>query len=111
MLSVQDWVVLQGALARQCVEAGRLKDACAVVKCFGLQAGFPTLERNYREHTLQRLMDKRLWAAATGIAGADAALQVWNWRRHGLYMPSRCGLTAAPLHLVSVLPDSVHGTF
>ena len=88
--------VLQDSLARQCVEAGRLKDACAVVKCFGLQAGFPTLERDYQEHTLQRLMDKRLWAAATNIAGADAALQVRCC--HGWCTQLRRCLAASPLH-------------
>lgn len=67
---------LQVSLARQCKEGGRLKDACSVVKLFGLETEFPGLERQYQEHVVRRLLEKQLWPAAARMAGTDSAMQV-----------------------------------
>jgi hypothetical protein len=64
------------SLVRQCLEGGRLKEACQVVKHFQLQHEFPAVERQYQAHVVQRLLDKQLWPAAAHKAAGDPALQV-----------------------------------
>lgn len=68
--------VVQIAFVEACIALERLKPAARAVRQLGLAAEFPNVEAMYRQRSLTRLMNKRLWSVAQSYAGNDAALQV-----------------------------------
>ncbi|KAI8465202.1 MAG: ribonuclease H-like domain-containing protein [Monoraphidium minutum] len=65
----------QVEFVQACLELGRLKPAAKAVRALGLQKEFPDVEALYREHSLRRLMERRLWQVALSYVGQDARLQ------------------------------------
>jgi hypothetical protein len=69
-------VALQVSFVEVCVALDRLKPAARAVRQLQLAAEFPTVEALYRQRSLARLMNKRLWPVALSYAGSDVSLQV-----------------------------------
>lgn len=70
-------LVLQVELVQLCIEAGDLKQAVLAAKEFSLlESHYPTLERDYRRHSICKLAAKQQWAVAAGLAADDTVLQV-----------------------------------
>ncbi len=64
----------------QCIALDRLKAASRAVRAFSLKADFPDVEAMYRQRTLARLVQKRLWSVAATFVGSDPALRVSHYR-------------------------------
>lgn len=69
-------MALQVSFVEVCVALDRLKPAARAVRQLQLAAEFPTVEALYRQRSLARLMNKRLWPVALSYAGSDVSLQV-----------------------------------
>jgi len=67
---------MQIAFVEACLALDRLKPAARAVRQLGLVPEFPNVEAMYRQRSLTRLMNKRLWPVAQSYAGNDVALQV-----------------------------------
>ena len=65
----------QVSLIQACIEEGNLRDACKLVTAWQLEERFPTLEADYRQRTMQKLLGKGLWGAAAGMAIGNAEFQ------------------------------------
>ena len=66
----------QASYVRSCIQHSRLREACHAVRHFGLAAEFPTVQRDFRAHSMRRLMEKALWAKAACLAEGDNELEV-----------------------------------
>lgn len=66
----------QAQLVGVLVARRNLKEACRIVKAHRLHEEFPTIEEQYQEDTLERLMNKQLWPAAINVVKDNKALQV-----------------------------------
>ena len=66
----------QVKLVEECIALGRVGQACKTTRHFGLQTEFPSIEREYQEHVLARLMHRQQWQAALTVCDDDEALQV-----------------------------------
>jgi hypothetical protein len=67
---------VQEDLVRGCIAEGYLRDANKLVKAWGMTAAFPTLEADYEQHTMKKLLAKGLWGAASGFAFNNPEFQV-----------------------------------
>lgn len=76
----------------------RLKPAARAVRQLQLGSEFPNVEAMYRQRSLSRLLNKRLWSVALSYAGSDVALQVRGGDRQCLSVLSQpamlCSLAA-----------------
>ena len=71
----------------------KLGQACKTTRYFGLQKEFPTVERDYQEHVLARLVDRQQWQAALTVCNDDGGLQVgWDIVRWIIVPQSHCTL-------------------
>lgn len=59
---------------------GNLKDANRLVGEWGMRATFPTLEADYQLRTMEKLLAKGLWGAASGFALNNPEFQVRTTR-------------------------------
>ena len=69
-------VLWQVKLVEECIAMEKLGQACKTTRYFGLQKEFPTVERDYQEHVLARLVDRQQWQAALTVCNDDGVLQV-----------------------------------
>lgn len=53
-----------------------LGQACRTTRFFCLQKKFPSVEKDYQEHVLARLIGRQQWQAALTACDDDKALQV-----------------------------------
>jgi len=67
---------LQVKLVQECIAMENLGQAWKSTRFFGLQREFPTVERDFQEHVLARLIGRQQWQAALTACDDDAALQV-----------------------------------
>eukprot|EP00879_Flechtneria_rotunda_P029008 GHRR01031259.1.p1 GENE.GHRR01031259.1~~GHRR01031259.1.p1 ORF type:complete len:747 (+),score=261.21 GHRR01031259.1:313-2553(+) len=58
-----------------CVELNRLKAAARAVRQLGLATEFPNVDALYRQRSLSRLVNRRLWQVALSFVGNDMPLQ------------------------------------
>jgi hypothetical protein len=65
----------QIAFVEACVALDRLKPAARAVRQLQLASEFPNIEALYKQRSLSRLMQKRLWSVALSYAGNDTMLQ------------------------------------
>lgn len=63
-------------LVGECIRMGKIGQACKTTRYFGLQKDFPTVERDYQEHVLARLIHRQQWQAALTVCNDDEVLQV-----------------------------------
>ena len=60
----------------ECIARENLGQACRSTRHFGLHKEFPTVERDYQEHVLARLIARQQWQAALTACNDDEVLQV-----------------------------------
>jgi hypothetical protein len=65
----------RAAFVRACIATDRLKAAARAVQAFGLQREFPGADRAYREKSVARMAERRLWPVALGFVRGDRGLQ------------------------------------
>ena len=68
----------QEKLVEACITDGNLKDALRLVNSWGLQHDYPDLEAEYEERTMDKLLNKSLWNAASGFAIGKPKFQAWR---------------------------------
>lgn len=73
---LQCCMLWQVKLVEECVAMEKVGQACKTTRHFSLQKEFPTIERDYQEHVLARLIDRQQWQAALTVCDDDKTLQV-----------------------------------
>ena len=69
-------LALQVKLVEECIALDNLGQACKTTRYLGLQKEFPTLEKDYQEHVLARLIGRQQWQAALTACDDSKTLQV-----------------------------------
>ena len=77
LLSNSHLAILQIGLVETCISDGNLKDALRLVKAWDLASRYPSLEGEYEQRTMDKLLSKSLWNAAAGYAIGKPKFQVW----------------------------------
>eukprot|EP00879_Flechtneria_rotunda_P026817 GHRR01028650.1.p1 GENE.GHRR01028650.1~~GHRR01028650.1.p1 ORF type:complete len:381 (+),score=102.18 GHRR01028650.1:1142-2284(+) len=72
---LQSVALLQVMFVEACVELNRLKAAARAVRQLGLATEFPNVDALYRQRSLSRLVNRRLWQVALSFVGNDMPLQ------------------------------------
>ena len=60
----------------ECIAMHDLAQACKSTRHFGLQKEFPSVERDFQEHIVTRLIGRQQWQAALTACDNNAVIQV-----------------------------------
>ena len=68
--------IVQVKLVKECIAIRDLAQACKSARHFSLQEEFPSIERDYQEHVVTRLIGRQQWQAALAACDNDEVMQV-----------------------------------
>ena len=68
--------IVQVKLVHECIAMHDLAQACRSTRHFGLQKEFPSVERDYQEHVVTRLIGRQQWQAALTACDSNEVIQV-----------------------------------
>ena len=67
---------MQVKLVEECIAMQDLGQACKSARHFGLQKEFPSIEKDFQEHVVTRLIRRQQWQAALIACNNNEVLQV-----------------------------------